>query len=78
MKGPAIVQIWGIGHDLSPTEGASVTASEPITSPSVSSSPARMHLGIVHEGGLVWDLKWRPGLPPDSAYRAEDAALLPG
>ena len=67
--GPGIMQIWGIGHQSS----ATATCSDP------ANAPATMALGICHDGGVVWDLKWWPGRQQEQReHMRSTASRLPG
>ena len=69
LEGPAAVQIWGIADGPSaaspaaaPAAGGSAGDTDGASARDTAGGAAAcMELGLAHEGGLVWDLKWRPG-----------------
>ena len=50
--GPGIIQIWAVGGHGSVGRASGKGGDE---------APARMALGVCHDGGVVWDLRWWPG-----------------
>lgn len=92
VEGPAAVQIWGLAHGPSPASPATAPAADGAAGgddavsahDAAGGAAACMELGLAHCGGLVWDLKWRPGggsggkSGGGGGSGGHDAAQLPG
>ena len=79
VAGPAVVQLWCVTTEaVSPSGDVKAKSATQQGTAQRGSAPAAMELGICHDGGVVWDLKWRPGRPPDGGDSVPDPAQLPG